>query len=138
MEENSPIIRRSNQESGLGSRRQLGHDEPMKKPNLDDLSVDELWQLHEELNRLLSVRLTAEKRALESRLAQLRRENEAAKAPSEPPSSRPKRPYPRVKPKYRNPNLPHETWSGRGKQPKWLAAALRTGRSIEDFLISNR
>lgn len=120
----------------MGSRKHLGYDELMKKPNLDSLSLDELWQLHEELNRLLSVRLTAEKRALETRLAQLRRENEAAKAPSEP-APRPKRPYPRVHPKYRNPNLPHETWSGRGKQPKWLAAALRTGHSIEDFLISN-
>ena len=120
----------------MGSRKHLDHDELMKKPNLDGLSLDELWELHEELNRLLSVRLTAEKRALETRLAQLRRENEAAKAPSEP-APRPKRPYPRVHPKYRNPNLPHETWSGRGKQPKWLAAALRTGRSIEDFLISN-
>ncbi|MCG2672805.1 H-NS family nucleoid-associated regulatory protein [Bradyrhizobium sp. GCM10023182] len=109
----------------------------MKKANLEALSLDELWQLHEELNRLLSVRLTAEKRALETRLAQIRRENEATNVPSEP-SSRLKRPYPRVHPKYRNPNVPHETWSGRGKQPKWLTAALRTGRSIEDFLISNR
>lgn len=120
----------------MGSREHRRYDERMKKPNLEGLSLDELWQLHEELNRLLSVRLTAEKRALETRLAQLRRENEAASAPAEP-SPRPRRPYPLVHPKYRNPNLPHETWSGRGKQPKWLAAALRTGRSIEDFLIPN-
>ena len=43
----------------------------MKKPNLESMSLDELWQLHEELNELLSVRLNAEKRALEKRLAQL-------------------------------------------------------------------
>lgn len=108
----------------------------MKKPNLESMSLDELWQLHEELNELLSVRLNAEKRALEKRLAQLRRENEAANAPAAP-ASRERRPYPQVHPKYRNPHAPYETWSGRGKQPKWLTAALRTGRTIDDFLISS-
>ncbi|WP_230646641.1 MULTISPECIES: H-NS histone family protein [Bradyrhizobium] len=110
-------------------------EERMKKLNLEILSLDELWQLHEELNQLLSVRLNAEKRALERRLAQLRRENEAANAPTVP-AERKRRPYPQVHPKYRNINAPYETWSGRGKQPKWLTAALRTGRSIDDFLIS--
>ena len=32
------------------------------------MSLDELWQLHEELNELLSVRLSAEKRALDQQL----------------------------------------------------------------------
>jgi DNA-binding protein H-NS len=109
----------------------------MKKPNLESMSLDELWQLHEELNELLSVRLNAEKRALEKRLAQLRRENEAANPPVAP-SARERRPYPQVHPKYRNLSAPYETWSGRGKQPKWLTAALRAGRSIDDFLISSR
>lgn len=110
------------------------YDGRMKKLNLETLSLDELWQLHEELNQLLSVRLNAEKRALEKRLAQLRRENEAVNPPAAP-AERQRRPYPQVHPKYRNVNAPYETWSGRGKQPKWLAAALRTGRSIDDFLI---
>jgi len=80
----------------------------MKKPNLESMSLDELWQLHEELNELLSVRLNAEKRALEKRLAQLRRENEAANPPIAP-SSRERRPYPQVHPKYRNLSAPYET-----------------------------
>ncbi|OKO82432.1 H-NS histone family protein [Bradyrhizobium sp. AS23.2] len=107
----------------------------MKKLNLESMSLDELWQLHEELNQLLSDRLNAEKRALEKRLAQLRRENEAASVPAAP-AERQRRPYPQVHPKYRNLKAPYETWSGRGKQPKWLTAALRTGRSIDDFLIA--
>jgi DNA-binding protein H-NS len=48
-----------------------------------------------------------------------------------------RRKYPRVLPKYRNPKIPSETWSGRGKQPRWLAAALKTGRKINDFKISD-
>jgi DNA-binding protein H-NS len=108
-----------------------------KKPNFDGMSVDELWQLHEELGQVLSVRLTSEKRELEKRLAQLRREKEMRQ--SEPESRqgapRERRKYPRVFPKYRNPEGPSETWSGRGKQPRWLKAALKAGHRIEEFAI---
>ena len=113
-----------------------------KKLNLDAMSVDEMWQLHEEISRVLSVRLTSEKRELEKRLAQLRREKEMrqpdpADARSSKDAPRERRKYPRVFPKYRNPDQPSETWSGRGKQPRWLAAALKTGHAIEEFAISN-
>jgi DNA-binding protein H-NS len=108
-----------------------------KKIDLDAMSVDEMWRLHEKIGQVLSVRLTSEKRELEKRLAQLRRENEmhsASTKAAEP--SRERRKYPRVYPKYRNPNEPSETWSGRGKQPRWLVAALKTGHRIEEFMIS--
>ena len=38
-------------------------------------------------------------------------------------------------PKYRNPDNPAETWAGRGLKPRWLAAALKTGKKLEDFSI---
>ena len=41
----------------------------------------------------------------------------------------------KVAPKYRNPDNPEETWTGRGKQPRWLAAKTSEGKSVEDFLI---
>jgi len=41
----------------------------------------------------------------------------------------------KVAPKYRNPANPKETWAGRGKQPKWLAAETSKGKKLEDFLI---
>lgn len=113
-----------------------------KKLNLNAMSIDEMWQLHEEISQVLSARLTSEKRQLEKRLAQLRREKEMrqpepADAHSSKGAPRERRKYPRVFPKYQNPNEPSETWSGRGKQPRWLAAALKTGHSIEEFMISN-
>ncbi|MET3928995.1 H-NS histone family protein [Lysobacter soli] len=40
-----------------------------------------------------------------------------------------------VAPKYRNPANPSETWAGRGKQPRWLAAQTSAGKKLEDFLI---
>jgi len=112
-----------------------------KKLNLDSMSVDEMWQLHEEISRVLSVRLTSEKRELEKRLEQLRRDKQV---PSLKSSSGmkdlarvPRRKYPRVYPKYQNPEVPSETWSGRGKTPRWLVAALKTGHKLEEFAISN-
>jgi DNA-binding protein H-NS len=41
----------------------------------------------------------------------------------------------RLKPKYRNPMNKGETWAGRGLKPKWIAAALRNGKKLEDFAI---
>ena len=41
----------------------------------------------------------------------------------------------KVAPKYRNPANAKETWTGRGKQPRWLAAEVANGRKVEEFLI---
>jgi DNA-binding protein H-NS len=40
-----------------------------------------------------------------------------------------------VAPKYRNPKDHSETWSGRGRQPRWLVRELAEGRKVEDFAI---
>jgi len=38
--------------------------------------------------------------------------------------------------KYRDPKNPQNTWTGRGRMPRWLVAATRGGKaSKEDFLI---
>ena len=37
--------------------------------------------------------------------------------------------------KYVNPDDPSETWTGRGRKPRWLAAKLQSGAKIEKFLI---
>lgn len=42
----------------------------------------------------------------------------------------------KVAPKYRNPADPKETWTGRGKQPRWLAAQVKKGKKPEEFLIN--
>ncbi|QCO66929.1 H-NS histone family protein [Luteimonas yindakuii] len=41
----------------------------------------------------------------------------------------------KVAPKYRNPANKDETWTGRGKHPRWMAAELANGKKVEDFLI---
>jgi DNA-binding protein H-NS len=39
----------------------------------------------------------------------------------------------KVPPKYRSRS--GETWAGRGARPKWMVAALKKGKKLEDFLI---
>src|SRR5262245_16564460 len=42
----------------------------------------------------------------------------------------------KLKPKYRNPANKTETWSGRGLQPRWLVAAMKsTGKKLDHFEI---
>src|SRR5260221_12632033 len=113
----------------------------MTKLDLDVMPLDELWQLHERISQVLSERIRAEKQELEKRLAQLGGSRDGASGAFVSLTARsggraqPRRKYPRVFPKYQNPNDPSETWSGRGKQPRWLVAALEAGGTVDDFRI---
>ena len=97
----------------------------MKSPNVSSMSIDELWSLREAITSELSVKIKDEKERLSQRLRRL----------SLSASGSERRTYPPVAPKYVNPAQPNETWSGRGRQPRWLAAQLRSGRRLEDFRI---
>lgn len=41
----------------------------------------------------------------------------------------------KVAPKYRNPDNAAQTWTGRGKQPLWFAAAINAGKTREELQI---
>jgi DNA-binding protein H-NS len=107
-----------------------------KKLELETMTLDELWLLHEKTSAILSARIKAEKHELEKRLVVLNRGMDIVDGSGEVQSlnGKPRRKYPRVLPKYRNPQT-SETWSGRGKRPRWLVAAMKSGRKIEDFRI---
>ena len=49
-------------------------------------------------------------------------------------SAKPARTGSKVAAKYRN-KATGETWSGRGLQPRWLKAALGTGKKLTDFTV---
>lgn len=40
-----------------------------------------------------------------------------------------------VPPKYRDPNDPTNTWTGRGRKPKWVEAYLASNGSLEEIAI---
>ena len=103
----------------------------MKLSELETLSVDHLWKLRAEISGILATRIAEEKKLIEDRLIQLRAKSRLKAETHEPG----RRPYPRVFPKFRNPNNFSQTWTGRGKQPRWLTAQLRSGRRVDEFRI---
>lgn len=119
----------------------MARDMSMKKIDLEAMSIDDLWSLHERISGILSARITSEKRELEKRLAILNKGRDRVETGESSQSfnanGKIRRKYPRVFPKYRNPQAPSETWSGRGKQPRWLASAIKNGRKIDDFKIGD-
>ena len=99
----------------------------MKRVDFNGKSIEELWALHEEIASILAKKMEAEKRKLETRLDQLEK-----KSPDRPAE---RRAYPKVYPRFRNPDPPHQTWSGRGKQPHWVRELLAKGKQLNDFSI---
>jgi DNA-binding protein H-NS len=115
----------------------------MGKPDLAGMQLEDLWHLYEELAKLLADRMTAEKRELEDRLAKLNPVEIVREVRTSPPLSlaltdrASPRKYPEVLPKYCNPLAPSQKWSGRGKRPKWVIAALEAGHRLDDLRIEH-
>ncbi|MGY3038070.1 DNA-binding protein H-NS [Bradyrhizobium sp. USDA 4354] len=101
----------------------------MNSAHFNSLSLDELCILHQQVAASLIQRILVRKARLEERLHKIGLADEATRF------DRKRRPYPPVRPKYRNPKNPAETWSGRGRLPRWLRPQLRGGRKLDDFLI---
>jgi DNA-binding protein H-NS len=99
-----------------------------KKQNLTGLDFDSLMALREQVEGALSgYRSTLEKQlaALGSSVASLgskvaRRGRVSLKGK-------------KVAPKFKGPG--GETWAGRGATPRWLVAAIKSGKKLEDFAI---
>ena len=103
--------------------------------DLESLTVDDLLALRDQVTTALASRIEAERRDLESRLARLT----FADIPDPIRLAKGGRVIggrAMVAPKYRNPDNPLETWSGRGRKPRWLTAALKAGRKLRDFKIA--
>jgi DNA-binding protein H-NS len=107
----------------------------MRKPNIDKLSYNELVELSERVQEAIDQRKADEKAALRQQMKELAAEagfdleDVVAKGRARQKRSK-------VAPKYRNPNDPTQTWSGRGRQPNWLVAEIKKGKTPEDFQIN--
>src|SRR5580700_5640753 len=101
--------------------------------NLKSMSVDRLMDLQNRVVAALGAKVVEQRRTLESELAKLTRFQGGArsKVAFGWGGARGK-----VAAKYRNPDNPAETWAGRGLKPRWLAAAIKSGKKIDDFRIA--
>ena len=100
--------------------------------NLKSMSIDRLTDLRHRVEAALASKVTDQRRELESELAKLNRFQGGKTLRKNGSGFGVRGPVP---PKYRNPQNPEETWAGRGLRPKWLAAAIKGGKSADDFLI---
>src|ERR1700686_479254 len=100
---------------------------------LKSMSIEKLVALKDQIEAMLSSKVVEQRRALESELAKLGR-FQSGKSGSKVARGFGARGA--VAPKYRNPENPAETWAGRGLKPRWLTAAIKAGKKMEDFSIA--
>jgi DNA-binding protein H-NS len=99
----------------------------MAKPNLSRMDVQSLMELRKRVDeRLLEHRAEIQKQL--DAIAPLGGER-AARGPRVASALRGRK----VPPKYRGPA--GETWAGRGARPRWIVAAVKGGKKLDDFLI---
>lgn len=101
--------------------------------DLHNLSLKELKDLQSQVNRAIA---TFEDRKKKEALAEL---EEKARAMgfslaelTGAPVSRKRAP---ASAKYANPANPSETWTGRGRKPRWFEAALKAGKRPDDMTV---
>jgi DNA-binding protein H-NS len=95
----------------------------MPKTKLGSMSVEQLLQLREDVGKELnrkSVELQSQLARLGGEIASRRGRGGSLKGKKVPP-------------KYRD--KAGNTWAGRGAKPRWLVAAIKEGKKLEDFAI---
>ncbi|MDX2204870.1 MAG: H-NS histone family protein [Hyphomicrobiaceae bacterium] len=96
------------------------------------MSHAELVELRAEIDRLIADKQASEKVVLRQQLAELAR----AKGFSLEDVVGKSRKRGAVPIKYRDPKNPENTWTGRGRTPRWMVAATKGGRAKkDDFLV---
>ena len=107
------------------------------KPDISELSVEELKRLQVEAEALI---VSKKDQAIEDAYDQIVAIADGLGFSIEEllelgEQKRKKTTRKAIEPRYRNKNNPADTWTGRGKQPRWLVAELEKGAKLEDFLI---
>ena len=59
----------------------------------------------------------------------------ASKKIAKTAGAKPTRKLGKVAPKYANPEDPEQTWTGRGRKPRWVQDALDAGKKLESLEI---
>ena len=102
----------------------------MPKVNLSGMTVEALMDLRKRVDEMLLERRAELQKQLE-RMGAIAVVGGARVARGGGSALRGRK----VSPKYRAPS--GETWAGRGAKPRWLVAAIKGGKKLEDFLIDN-
>ena len=93
---------------------------------LKSMSIEKLVKLKSDVEATLAQKVSEERRSLQQELTKLGGYT-GKKARGGPRGA--------VAPKYRDPET-GATWAGRGLKPRWLTAAMKSGKSLEAFPIT--
>lgn len=101
--------------------------------DLETLELKDLRDLKARVERAIATFDDRRKKSVVGELEEVARKHGFSLAElAETVSARKRAP---VAAKYANPANSSQTWSGRGRKPRWLTEAVAAGRSIEDFAI---
>lgn len=101
--------------------------------DLETLTLKELKQLQKDVTSAIEQFKERERRKALAEVEAFARDRGLSLADlSEITTKRIRRP---AAPKYANPADPAQTWTGRGRQPRWVVAALADGKALEDLAI---
>ena len=105
----------------------------MARPSdLEKMSVAQLAQMEVRIGRLKAQKQTSERDALRKRLTDMAEQHGFDIHDLFGKRGRGKG---TVAVKYRDSKNPGNTWTGRGRMPRWMAAAVKGGSKRDDFLI---
>ena len=105
----------------------------MARLNLDKMSYAELSDLRSRVESQMAEKQASERQALRQKMAEMA---EAAGMSLDALLGKGRKGKGSVAPKYRDPKNPDNTWTGRGRMPRWMVAATKGGKSSkDDFLI---
>lgn len=99
--------------------------------NLEDLSVEALEALKGDIDATMERKRNGELFALREQIEELV-DNSPFTLEEILAAQKVRKP---VAPKYRNPDDASETWTGRGRKPRWVEAFLDAGNNLEDVAI---
>ena len=101
--------------------------------NLNEMSLKELKDLHGQVAKAIS---SFEDRKKKEALAELEEKaRELGFSLSELTGTAAPRKRAPASAKYANPTDSSDTWSGRGRKPRWFDAAIKAGKKPEDMAI---
>lgn len=101
--------------------------------DLTALSLKELKQLQKDVDAAVTDFKDRERRAALAEVEAFARER--GLTPADLAGIAGKRTRRPAAPKYANPLDPSQTWTGRGRRPLWIIAAMAEGKSLDDMAI---
>lgn len=107
----------------------------MATPNLDKMSLKDLNDLEQRVRKQIAIAKDRERARIKLEILATLEDTGFSVSELFGGSGRGALKGSKVAVKYRDKSDPMNTWTGRGRQPKWLAARIAKGAKVTDFAV---